>query len=234
MGIPSWSRPHKGVFKPNLTSSSHKEMWLFTATAFADSHSVDRYISENNFSATHMTSASFATALIVVASEMHAQMPPVSKFMRGARSRTSYVAPKYRGVVSLSIFQTNEQYRRSTSSNPCSGNAYGVRWPSVSHRGPPIPEMVPELIVPDLTNCQLGPYVSYRAPEVCQGPFTARDLFDAVYSDAVAKDFKDGQADKSVRHLDEQPSPEDARVRARQTGSDIFPPLWRVRKMEDQ
>ncbi|XP_072144572.1 large ribosomal subunit protein mL41 isoform X3 [Dermacentor andersoni] len=113
-------------------------------------------------------------------------------------------------------------------------HSYGVRWPSVSHRGPPIPEMVPELIVPDLTNCQLGPYVSYRAPEVCQGPFTARDLFDAVYSDAVAKDFKDGQADKSVRHLDEQPSPEDARVRARQTGSDIFPPLWRVRKMEDQ
>ncbi|XP_075548139.1 mitochondrial ribosomal protein L41 [Dermacentor variabilis] len=111
---------------------------------------------------------------------------------------------------------------------------YGVRWPSVSHRGPPIPEMVPELVVPDLTNCQLGPYVSYRAPEVCQGPFTARDLFDAVYSEAVAKDFKDGHADKSVRHLDEQPSPEDARVRARQTGSDIFPPLWRVRKMEDQ
>ncbi|XP_037516333.1 39S ribosomal protein L41, mitochondrial [Rhipicephalus sanguineus] len=111
---------------------------------------------------------------------------------------------------------------------------YGLREPSVSHRGPPIPEMVPELIVPDLTDCKLQPYVSYRAPEVCQGPFTARDLFDAVYSEAVAKDFQEGQADKSIRHLEAQPSPDEARLRARQTGSDIFPPLWRARNMEDQ
>uniref|UniRef100_A0A131XFC1 Putative 39s ribosomal protein l41 mitochondrial n=1 Tax=Hyalomma excavatum TaxID=257692 RepID=A0A131XFC1_9ACAR len=111
---------------------------------------------------------------------------------------------------------------------------YGAREPSMKYRGPPIPEMVPELVVPDLTDCKLLPYVSYRAPEVCQGPFTARDLFDAVYSEAVAKDFQEGKEDQCVRHLEAQPSPEEARMRARQTGSDIFPPLWRVRKMEEQ
>uniref|UniRef100_A0A023FU32 Putative mitochondrial 50s ribosomal protein n=1 Tax=Amblyomma parvum TaxID=251391 RepID=A0A023FU32_AMBPA len=109
---------------------------------------------------------------------------------------------------------------------------YGVREPSMSHRSAPIPEMVPELIVPDLTDCQLRPYVSYRVAEVCQGPFTARDLFDAIYSEQVAKDFKQGQADQSVRHLEEKPGPEEARMRARQTGSDIFPPEWRARKMD--
>uniref|UniRef100_G3MLL0 Uncharacterized protein n=1 Tax=Amblyomma maculatum TaxID=34609 RepID=G3MLL0_AMBMU len=109
---------------------------------------------------------------------------------------------------------------------------YGVRQPFVSVRSGPIPEMVPELIVPDLTDCQLRPYVSYCAAEVCQGPFTARDLFDAVYSEQVAKDFKEGKADQSVRHLEAQPCPEEARMRARQVGSDIFPPEWKARKMD--
>lgn len=109
---------------------------------------------------------------------------------------------------------------------------YGVREPLVSRKIGPIPEMVPELIVPDLTDCQLRPYVSYRAAEVCQGTFTARDLFDAVYSEQVAKDFKEGQADQSVRHLEAQPGPKEARIRARQAGSDIFPPEWKAHKMD--
>ncbi|KAL3202876.1 hypothetical protein MRX96_001237 [Rhipicephalus microplus] len=111
---------------------------------------------------------------------------------------------------------------------------YGVREPSMSYRGPPIPEMIPELVVPDLTDCKLRPYVSYRAPEVTQGPFTARDLFDAVYSEAVAKDFQEGQADKSIRHLDAQPSADEARLGVRQTGSDIFRPVWQVRYHEER
>ncbi|KAH9367847.1 hypothetical protein HPB48_003108 [Haemaphysalis longicornis] len=76
---------------------------------------------------------------------------------------------------------------------------YGLRPPRVAPRGPPIPEMIPELVVPDLTDCQLRPYVSYRAPEVTQGPFTARDLFDACYSEAIAKDFQAKEQANSIR-----------------------------------
>ncbi|CAK9303273.1 unnamed protein product [Gordionus sp. m RMFG-2023] len=48
-------------------------------------------------------------------------------------------------------------------------------------------EAIPELVVPDLTNFKLKPYVSYRVRDVVQKEITPRDLFDACY----AKEYTD-------------------------------------------
>lgn len=88
------------------------------------------------------------------------------------------------------------------------------------------PELSPELIVPNLTNCKLKPYVSYQAPDVTQSEFTAKDLFDAVYSQKIKEDFKAGKLDDDGNSLEpseqESLTPEEARIRARKSGSDIF------------
>lgn len=89
-----------------------------------------------------------------------------------------------------------------------------------------IPEKIPQLIVPDLTNCELKPYVSYRAPEIHQPEFTSLDLFKSVYSEKIIEDFKMGKLMEDGSSL--QPSEnevltaEEAWVKARKTGSDIF------------
>ncbi|XP_049784615.1 39S ribosomal protein L41, mitochondrial isoform X3 [Schistocerca cancellata] len=74
-----------------------------------------------------------------------------------------------------------------------------------------VPEMIPELIVPDLTNFK--------------SEFTARDLFDAVYRRKIVEDFKNGKLDSSGNPL--EPSPEEAltadeaKNKARSVGNDI-------------
>ena len=40
---------------------------------------------------------------------------------------------------------------------------------------------------------QLKPYVSYWTPDVVQSEFTSRDLCDAVYSEKIVKNFRDGK-----------------------------------------
>ncbi|XP_046382872.1 39S ribosomal protein L41, mitochondrial [Ischnura elegans] len=89
-----------------------------------------------------------------------------------------------------------------------------------------VPEMIPELIVPNLSDCKLKPYVSYRAPDVYQTEFTAKDLFDAVYGSKIADDFKHGKLDSQGNPITPSPeellTPEEAVARARKTGSDIF------------
>ncbi|KAF2905820.1 hypothetical protein ILUMI_00356 [Ignelater luminosus] len=89
-----------------------------------------------------------------------------------------------------------------------------------------IPEMVPELIVPDLTGFKLKPYVSYRAPDVVQSEFTAEDLFNVVYAPKIMKDLKEGKLNEDGSSKEpsneEKLTPEKALIRARQTGSDIF------------
>lgn len=73
---------------------------------------------------------------------------------------------------------------------------------------------------------QLKPYVSYRAPDVIQSEFTAEDLFLAVYSEKIKKDFETGQLDAEGNPLkpseEELLTPDEAWIKARQTGSDIF------------
>lgn len=89
-----------------------------------------------------------------------------------------------------------------------------------------IPELIPDLIVPDLKDCELRPYVSYRTPTVIQSEFTPRDLFNAVYSQKIANDFKLGQLDEDGNPLkpsaDESQTSEEAYIKARKTGSDLF------------
>lgn len=89
-----------------------------------------------------------------------------------------------------------------------------------------VPEMIPELIVPDLTDCKLKPYVSYKAADVIQSEFTSQQLFDAVYSKKIVTDFKKGALDENGYPLEpseeEKLVPEEAVKRAKQTGSDIF------------
>lgn len=89
-----------------------------------------------------------------------------------------------------------------------------------------IPEMIPEIIVPDLEGFQLKPYVSYRAPDVIQGEFGPQDLFYAVYSEKIAEDFKNNKLDEDGNPV--EPSKEElltadeARKKALSIGSDLF------------
>ncbi|KAG8212793.1 hypothetical protein J437_LFUL019763 [Ladona fulva] len=88
-----------------------------------------------------------------------------------------------------------------------------------------IPEMIPELIVPNLEDFELKPYVSYRTPDVYQSEFTAKDLFDACYSAKIIESVKAGKLDENsdpTSFPEESPTPEEAWREARKTGSDIF------------
>ncbi|CAB3370330.1 Hypothetical predicted protein [Cloeon dipterum] len=93
-----------------------------------------------------------------------------------------------------------------------------------------VPEMIPELIVPDLEGFKLKPYVSYRVADVVQSEFTSQDLFDAVYSKKIVQDFKEGKLSEDGQPLEyseeEKLTPEEAFRRARKTGSDLFAQTW--------
>ncbi|GBM44590.1 39S ribosomal protein L41, mitochondrial [Araneus ventricosus] len=88
------------------------------------------------------------------------------------------------------------------------------------------PEMVPELVVPDLKDFPLKPYVSYRTADIEQEKFTAEHLFYAAYYKKLKKDFEEGKLDEDGNSL--EPSPEEkmdaeeAWKKARSTGSDLF------------
>ncbi|XP_054013681.1 39S ribosomal protein L41, mitochondrial [Hylaeus anthracinus] len=89
-----------------------------------------------------------------------------------------------------------------------------------------VPEKIPEIIVPSLKDFHLKPYVSYRAGEIEQRPFTAKDLFDFVYADKIKKDFETGQLGPDGEPLNpskyESMTPEEARLQAEKTGTDLF------------
>ncbi|KAK7078195.1 39S ribosomal protein L41, mitochondrial [Halocaridina rubra] len=104
----------------------------------------------------------------------------------------------------------------------------GVR-PSGYHIGNDfknVPEMIPELIVPDLTGFELKPYVSYRVPDVVQGEFRPQDLFYAVYSKKIADDFKNGKLDSDGEPMEpseaESLTAEVAKGKANLIGNDKF------------
>lgn len=89
-----------------------------------------------------------------------------------------------------------------------------------------VPEMVPQLIVPDLEGCQLKPYVSYRAPDVIQSEFTAEDLFHEVYAGKIVDDWNNKKlkenGEPTAPSADELLDADTAYLAARRTGSDIF------------
>lgn len=73
---------------------------------------------------------------------------------------------------------------------------------------------------------QLKPYVSYKTPDIVQSEFTAQDLFNVVYADKIVDDFNDGKLNDDGTpkqpSAEEQLTPEDAKLKAAQTGTDIF------------
>ncbi|CRL04691.1 CLUMA_CG017755, isoform A [Clunio marinus] len=89
-----------------------------------------------------------------------------------------------------------------------------------------IPEMIPELIVPDLTDCKFKPYVSYKTLDVVQSEFTSQDLFNAIYAGKILNDFKNDNLNEDGTSKEpseeEQLTADEAYLRARKTGSDIF------------
>gem|GEM_PF-3897373 len=73
---------------------------------------------------------------------------------------------------------------------------------------------------------QLTPYVSYKTPNVIQSEFTAQDLFDSVYSRKIEDDYRLGklndEGEPSEPSEAEKLTADEAKKRARMTGSDIF------------
>ena len=107
-------------------------------------------------------------------------------------------------------------------------HSYGSRSTGIRHEAywQEVPEMIPELIVPDLYDCKLKPYVSYKTKEINQEELTSRDLFNVIYGSKIVQDFKEGKLDRNGDPLEpspmEQLSPEEALRLSRQTGSDVF------------
>lgn len=89
-----------------------------------------------------------------------------------------------------------------------------------------VPEMVPELIVPNLEGCKLKPYVSYKSPDVVQSEFTSQDLFNAIYAEKIVEDFKQGELNEDGTakkpSIEEELTKEDALRRVRKIGADMF------------
>ncbi|KAK4293117.1 hypothetical protein Pmani_034162 [Petrolisthes manimaculis] len=89
-----------------------------------------------------------------------------------------------------------------------------------------VPEMIPEIIVPDLAGFKLKPYVSYRVPDVVQSEFTPQDLFYAVYSEKIAQDFKNNKLDEDSNPIEpseeELLTAEEAKNKVLCLGSDIY------------
>lgn len=106
-------------------------------------------------------------------------------------------------------------------SYPVCRDTMGIRWPGYwfKKKFVYVPEMEPELVVPDLEGFQLKPYVSYRTEELETRPFTAKELFDCVYADKIESDFQlESKEDYTVtsEEIDQ------ARLKALQTGADLF------------
>lgn len=88
------------------------------------------------------------------------------------------------------------------------------------------PESIPELIVPDLTNCPLKPYVSYRAVDRNEPEFTAKDLFEVTYCRKIYDDFKANKLDEDGNPLEpserEKITVEEAWNAARKCNNDLM------------
>nr|SVE89018.1 EOG090X0IZW [Daphnia sinensis]SVE89639.1 EOG090X0IZW [Daphnia sinensis]SVE91520.1 EOG090X0IZW [Daphnia sinensis]SVE92146.1 EOG090X0IZW [Daphnia sinensis] len=88
-----------------------------------------------------------------------------------------------------------------------------------------INELVPEIIVPDLTGFKLKPYVSYRVNDIVQPPLTPEELFGAVYVKKITEDFKLGKLGPDNQPLHPSPeeslSPEEAKEKVASIRSDI-------------
>lgn len=147
----------------------------------------------------------------------------VSSCCRGKRNFRKFVLP-YRGSKIFRAAKARGECPANYGPGPRGPEEPYVKLPDGSKKF--IPEMIPDMIVPDLTDCQFKPYVSYQAPDVYQSAFTPEQLFNAVYGPKIVKDFNDGKLGSDGEPLEpsaaETLTPEEAFLNARKTGSDIF------------
>lgn len=146
-----------------------------------------------------------------------------SSTLCGKKNFRKFYLPNQRGT---------KKFREMQKTNPHPNipiETYGVREPTmVDDQGNTVvvPEMIPEMIVPDLTGFELKPYVSYRTKEFTQTRFTAEDLFHAVYSEKIIDDWNKKQLNEdgtsTSPSANELLTPSEALLQARKTGSDIF------------
>lgn len=104
---------------------------------------------------------------------------------------------------------------------PVCRDTMGIRYPGYwfKKKFVYVKEMEPELVVPDLTDFELKPYVSYRTEDVNTKPLTAKDIFDEVYASKIEVAFKDNNIDTFEVPDDDI---DQARLRALQTGADLM------------
>lgn len=143
--------------------------------------------------------------------------------LAGKRNFRKFLVYNKRGTRAV------KEAQQTLASPPVAIHKRGVRDVGVKIDGKfvTIPEKIPEIIVPsNLDTCKLKPYVSYKAPEVIQSEFTSLDLFNAIYSQKILDDFKEGKLtdDDSPKEPSEHEklTPDEAVLRAKKTGSDIF------------
>ncbi|ODM93895.1 39S ribosomal protein L41, mitochondrial [Orchesella cincta] len=94
--------------------------------------------------------------------------------------------------------------------------ASGFHYDGVYHK---VPEMIPDIIVPDLTDFKLKPYVSYKTADIYQTEFTPENLFESVYKNKIVRDFKNNKLDDQGNPLEpnemEKLTPEEAWIIAK-------------------
>ncbi|KAM7313982.1 39S ribosomal protein L41, mitochondrial [Ixodes scapularis] len=102
---------------------------------------------------------SFRVKPIVQLSFVQCRSFTTSEVRHGKRNFRKFLMPNVRGT-----FHDRARKDRIIET-------YGYREPGIErgNRLEMVPEMEPELVVPDLEGFQLKLYVSYRAAEVCQG-----------------------------------------------------------------
>jgi len=155
---------------------------------------------------------------------------PVGHFRRSFS--TSTVRSGKRNFKNFILYNRGtNQFKKQQQENPNTDfkiTDYGVRETTVrvGRKFVTIQEKIPDIIVPDLDDFNLKPYVSYRVPEITQSQFTAQDLFDAVYRQKIVDDFKNKKLKENGEPMEpsaeESLTPEQAKIKARQTGSDLF------------
>lgn len=143
--------------------------------------------------------------------------------LEGKKNFRKFLTPNMRGT---------RDFRKKQLTDPHPAIPYDLRgvrlttYQDEKGRIVEVPEKIPQLVVPDLTDFGLKPYVSYRTPNITQTEFTTEDLFNAVYAKKIIDDWNNKQLNEDG--TSKAPSEEElldaksAWNRAKKTGTDIF------------
>lgn len=145
-----------------------------------------------------------------------------SKACNGRRNFRKFPIPNKRGIFEhrkLPKELLEDEYSHVTAIDDLK-----IRYPGVwfQKKFEYVREMEPDLIVPDFEHCSLKPYVSHKAEEIFQSPFTSQYLFNVTYGKDIFDKFqKNEPIPESLLEYDEKAAA-DAKNNALKTGSDLF------------